>query len=289
MAAFFNLLKTTFREWSEDQGPRLGAAIAYYSVFSIAPLLVVTVSIVGMIFGADAAEGKVAAQLTQMVGREAAEFVEELIKGSSKPAANAIATTAGLAVSLIGASGVFVELQHALNTIWKLPQGKRGLAQSIRNRVLCFAVVLGTGVLLVALLIAGAAATAMSGRLKDSPIGNPWLLQLVHLTVSLAGTAVMFALVFKVLPDTKPPWREAWIGGVVTSILFTLGKLLIGIYLTKTSIASVYGAAGSLVLLLVWVYYSSQIVLLGAEFTSVYSRKRQETGEPFRAAEVDAV
>jgi membrane protein len=271
----WQILKESGIAWFEDKAPRLGAALAYYSLFSLAPLLLIAIAVAGLIFGEQAARGEVFHQVQSAVGPTAAAALEGLLKSAAR--GTTLATVVGGVLALFGASGVFVELQDALNTIWRVPPPKRsGLWDAIRSRLLSFAVVLGTGLLLLASLVATAALAAPSGTLDSitSLPGGAWLWQGVNFLLSFVLMALLFALIFKVLPDAAIAWRDVWLGAAVTALLFSLGKYAIGLYLGRTGVTSVFGAAGSLIALLVWIYYSAQILLFGAEFTWVWSHKR---------------
>ena len=282
------LLKDTVAEWKADNASRLGAALAFYSLFSMAPLLIIVISITGLVFGRDAAQGRVLEQLQELVGREAARSIESIMGTAQTPAPGIIAAAVGIITLMVGASGVFHELQEALNVIWNAPpKPKQTILQMIKDRVLSFTMVLGTGFLLLISLVISAALAALNDSLAEMVAIPAAALQAVHIIVSFAVTTLMFAMIFKQLPDIKITWGDVWIGAAATSVLFTIGKALIGLYLGKTSVASAYGAAGSLVILLLWVYYSAQILFFGAEFTQVYANRhgsrpspRRETRDP---------
>jgi membrane protein len=276
------LLKDTCSAWSEDRAPRLGAALAYYTIFSLAPLLIVAVGIAGQVFGEEAARGEVMAQVEETVGAPAAATIQEMLKHSYTSGTSIWATVVGLAVLLFRASGVFVQLQDALNTIWRVaPKPGRGWLAVVRDRFLSFGAVLATGFLLLVSLAANAALAVLGKFLTpDALPGGLSLWQGLNALVSLAFFTLLFALLFKLLPDVYLAWRDVWIGALVTAGLFTAGNYLIGLYLGYTSTASAFGAAGSLVVLLVWAYYSAQILLFGAEFTHVLACRRGTCIEP---------
>jgi membrane protein len=270
------LLKETAKEWSEDKAPRLAAALAYYTVFSLAPLLVIVIAIAGAAFGRSAAQNQITAQVEALMGAQGAEFITSLIEGMSEPKAGIIATTIGVITLLLGAAGVFGQLRDALNTVWEVqpaagPGGVRGILYLIQRNFLSFSMVLGTGFVLLVSLIVSAAIEALNQFAAGIVPGLGPVWQLVNVVVSLAVFALLFALIFRVLPDVHIPWRDVWLGAALTSLLFNIGKYLIGLYLGRSSIGSAFGAAGALVILLVWIYYSAQIFLFGAEFTHVYS------------------
>ena len=268
------LLKATFYEWKGDKCPRLGAALAFYSVFSLAPLLMIAVSIAGLVFGRDVARNGIVEQLRGLVGLEAARSIEMMVDVSRKPASNIVAIAIGIIAVLLGASGVFGQLQDALNVIWDAPtrQG-RPILRMLQDRFLSFTMVLGCGFLLLVSLVVSAGLAALNDSVGRVIPMEPLLLQIVNLLVSFAVTTLLFAMIFKVLPDVDIAWRDVWIGAAMTSLLFSIGRFLIGLYLGESNIASAYGAAGSLLLLLLWTYYSAQILLFGAEFTQVCANR----------------
>jgi membrane protein len=281
----WELTKATFSEWDDDKASRLAAALAYYTAFSLAPLLVIAIGIAGMVFGDEAAQGEIVGQLTGLIGHDGAKLVEQMIAASRQPSRSVTATAIGVAVLLFGASGVFGQLQDALNTIWEVkPRPGRGLRGLLRDRFLSFTMVLGTGFLLLVSLALSALFAAL-GRLLTSALPLPEVaLQVLNTIFSLGLTTLLFALIFKVIPDAKIAWRDVWIGSTITALLFTIGKLGIGLYLGKSTVASSFGAAASLAVLLVWIYYSAQILFLGAEFTQVYATRYGSHIEPARGA-----
>jgi membrane protein len=269
----WELTKSTFHEWNEDKAPRLGAALAYYSVFSIAPLLIVAIGVAGLVFGEQAARGEIIEQIETTVGQPGAQALQDVLLQTQESGTCTLATVVGLALMLFGASGVFVQLQDALNTIWKVaPKPGRALLEIVRDRLLSFSVVLGIGFLLLVSLVISASLSALNKFLTPESLpGGLALWQAINVVTSFALISLFFALLFKLLPDVRIPWRDVWIGAVVTALLFTVGKSLIGLYLGQSSTTSAFGAAASLVIVLLWVYYSAQILLLGAEFTRVYA------------------
>jgi len=272
LKSVFALLKETFTQWLEHKAPRLAAALAYYMVFSLAPLLVIAIAIAGAVYGKDAARGEIVARIGGFVGRDAASVIEKAIANASQPDLSNIASLISIAILLFGASGVFAQLQDALNTIWGVqPRPGQVVKQFISKRILSFAMVLSLGLFVILSLLLTGWISALS-KLDLLP-GFPFLWKFLSLAVSFGLVTLFFALVFKFLPDAKVAWSDVWIGALITSILFAIGRSLLGWYLGKTSFASTYGAAGSLIVLLAWVYYSAQILFLGAEFTEVYARK----------------
>ncbi len=279
------ILKDTFSEWNEDKAPRLAAALAYYAVFSIAPLMVVVIAIAGFVFGRDAAEGQIIRQIQDIIGPVAAKSIQSLIEGASRPSTGIRATVLGIIILLFGATGVFGQLQDGLNTIWEVaPRPGRGIMGIVKTRFLSFIMVFGIGLLLLSSLTVSAGMVAIGAYLGDRVPGFGMLTQVLNFVISFAVITLLFAMIFKFLPDVKIAWSDVWIGAAATALLFTLGSLLIGIYLGYSKVASVYGAAGSLVILLLWVYYSAQILFLGAEFTQVYANRYGTRFEPTRDA-----
>ena len=270
----FDLLKQTFQEWNEDKAPRLGAALAYYTVFSIAPLLVILIAIAGMFFGAEAARGQIAHQIDKVVGSQAAQFIEQMIESARKPSDSIFATVVGLGTLILGAMGVFGQLQDALNTIWEVqPKPGQGFTQTVKARLTPFVMVIGVAFLLLSSLAVSALIAAM-GTWMESWLPLPsFILQAINLLIGFIIITLMFALIFKVLPDVQVQWHDVWIGAAMTTVLFMLGQLGLGWYVGKISAGSTYGAAGSLVAVLLWVYWTSQILFFGAEFTQVYANK----------------
>lgn len=270
--ALWKLLKETAAEWSEDQAPRLGAALAYYAIFSLAPLLIIAVAISGLIFGRDAATGQIVGQIQGLVGQDAATTIQAMIEESNEPAANIIASIIGIVVLLFGASGVFGELKHSLNAIWDIePKPKRGLFAAIKDKFFSFGMVLGTGFLLLISLVVSAGLAATGQIVTGLMPGWDVISQIINFVISLAVITGLFALLFKYIPEAKIAWADVWIGAALTALLFTIGKALIGLYIGYSSLSSTYGAAASLVVILLWVYYSAQILFFGAEFTQVYA------------------
>ena len=268
-----SLIKATFSAWMDDNASSMGAALAYYTVFSIAPLLLIVISIAGLIFGVEVARGEIIAQLQGLMGKTGALVVQGLLESVSKPTESVIAAIIGVVLLMIGATSVFVELQDDLNRIWRVPKRTEdaGIFGLIRTQVLSFAMILGIGFLLIVSLIFSAALAAL-GKWWEPLFGRLELLaNLVDITLSFVLITFAFAMIYKLMPRMKIDWRDVWIGAVVTAFLFTIGKLLIGYYIGRSGIASGFGAAGSLVVVLVWIYYSAQIFLMGAEFTRIYS------------------
>lgn len=278
----WGMLRQTYNEWSADKAPRLGAALAYYAIFSIAPLLVISVAVAGLVFGEQAARGEIENQIRDTIGPRAAEVIQDMLHRTYASGGSMTATVIGIALLFFGASGVFVELQESLDTVWKVrPKPDRGFWGVIRDRFLSFVIVLGTGFLLLASLVLSTALAALD-RFWSWDV---YVWQLVNSLVSFGFITVLFALIFKFLPDATVAWRDVWVGAALTALLFTVGKYLIGLYLGQSSTTSAFGAAGSLVVILIWVYYSAQILLFGAEFTRVYALRRGSDVQPTANAE----
>jgi membrane protein len=272
----WDVIEQTVQEWSADRAPRLGAALAYYTVFSLAPLLLLVMAAASWVLGEDTAQGRIVQEVEHTVGRQVAEAIQQVLKNSHEVGHGGMAAIIGLVVLFIGASGVFVELQDALNTIWKVtPRPGRTLRILIRDRLFSFTAVLGTGFLLLVSLVVSAAISALNEYWAPTALpGGAYVWQGLETAVSFVFITVLFALINKVLPDVQIAWREVWLGAALTGLLFTIGKFLLGLYLGRTSTVSAFGAAGSLVVILIWVFDSSQILLFGAEFIRVYSRRR---------------
>lgn len=268
------VLKRTFIKWSEDKASRLAAALAYYTVFSLAPLLVILIAVVGFVFGQEAAQGHIEAQIQGVVGPETAKAIQTMVRNASNPRSGIIATALSVVTLVFGASGVFNELQDGLNTVWEvMPRPNRGFRGMLRDRLWSFLMVLGIAAVLFVSMIASTILSALNGYFAQLLPGLGFLPELVNNLISFAIGTLLFAMIYKILPDVTVAWRDVWVGAAVTSLLFTAGKFLIGLYLAKTSAASAYGAAGSLVVILLWVYYSAQILFLGAEFTQAYANR----------------
>jgi membrane protein len=288
-----NLLKLTYQGWKEDKASRLSAALAYYTVFSLAPLLVIVIAMTGLFWDESAVQSQVLNQVEGLVGAEGRTFVSDLVTSASSPATGIIATILGVITLLFGALGVFNELHNSLNAIWDVKEEEtKGFLASIKkvifSRLLSFTMILGIGFLLLVSLVISAGLSAVQETVGNAIPVSEILLQIVNLVVSIGVITILFALIFKFLPDAEIAWRDVWLGAFVTALLFSLGKFLIGLYLGNSAVASSFGAAGSLVLLLVWIYYSAQILFFGAEFTQVYANnygskivpEGEETAQP---------
>lgn len=270
-----SLSKQAITAWLDDAAPSMGAALSYYTIFSLAPLLLIVMSVAGFVFGAEAARGELFGQLRGLMGADAAQSIQTLLASLNKPAQGVGASVVGVALLVIGATSVFGELQNSLDRIWRAPLRKKnsGLWNLLRERLLSIGMILGLAFLLMVSLLAGAFVSAL-GKWW-APIFGGWeiVAQIANAAVGFILSTLVFAMIYKLMPRAQVRWRDVWIGAIVTSALFTMGKFLIGLYIGKSAIASGFGAAGSIAVILVWVYYSAQIFLIGAEFTWVYAQK----------------
>lgn len=286
------LFGCALRAWWDDDVPRLGAALAYYTLFAIAPILLVATSLAGLVFGTGPVHSGIVTQLDHLVGREGALAVQSLLEGASQQPAGVLATIAGGLAFAVAATGAFLELQSALNTIWRVkPNPGTHLKAFLVDRLRSLGLVVAIGFLLMVSLMVTTALAALSEWLERLSPGMPLAWKLVDTLVSLTVTTVLFALLFRVLPDVRLRWRDVTTGAFVTAVLFTVGQQAIGLYLGRTEVASSYGAAGSVMVLLLWVYYSCQILLLGAEFTRVYAQRHGAATRPeaFATHDVDLI
>lgn len=286
--ASWMLLKQVSKSWLDDYVPSMGAALAYYTMFSLAPLLLIVISVAGLVFGEDAARGEIKAELSALMGNNSAGAVQDLLTSVQKPAEGVAAALLGLVLLLVGATTVFAELQASLDRIWHVPTPapSSGWLDLVRSRLLSFGMILAIGFLLIVSLVVSAGLAA-AGRWWG-PMFASWY-AVAAVTNALGGfclVAAMFALIYKVMPRVQVHWKDVWIGAVFTAVLFMVGKLAIGLYIGRSGVVSGFGAAGSLVVVLVWVYYSAQIFLIGAEFTWVYANafgSRRELNEKLLA------
>ncbi len=269
------LLKRTASEWIRDNAPSRAASLSYYTVFSLAPLLLIAVAMAGLVFGHDAVRSELGKQLEDLVGVASANAIQDMMASAHQKGTGILASVAGGALLLVGATGAFVELQDALNSMWDVDKRKTsGVWALVRARLLSFAMIGVIVFLLLASLVVSAVLAALGRFAEQTLPGGELVAHGVNFVVSLAVIAVLFAAIFKVLPDVRIAWRDVWLGAGVTALFFVAGKLLIGLYIGKSSVASSYGAGGSFAVLLIWVYYSAMIVLFGAEFTQVQARSR---------------
>jgi len=271
----WQLIKAAVKAWIDDYAPSMGAALSYYTLFSLAPMLIIVIAVAGMVFGQDAAQGAIVAQLHGIMGEEGAVAIEGMLKAAREPTKGVIATIIGVVILLIGATAIFAELQSALDRIWRVPAQKQasGIWGLLRARFLSFGLLLGLGFLLMVSLVVSAALAALGEWWGGWFDGWEVFLQILNFAVSFGIFTLLFAMIYKIMPRATIPWRDVWTGAAVTALLFTIGKMLIGLYLGKSELASGFGTAGSLVLLIAWVYYSAQIFLLGAEYTWVYANR----------------
>lgn len=272
----WGIIRAAANAWIDDYAPSMGAALSYYMLFSLAPLIVIVVAVAGMVFGEQVAQGEIVAQLRGIMGEEGALLVEGLLKSAREPAKGMVATIVGFALLLVGSTAVFAELQSALDRIWRVPakQNESGIWNLLRSRLLSFGLVLGLAFMLTVSLVMSAALAAMGKWWGGWFVGWETLLMALNFAVSFGIFIVLFAMIYKIMPRAIIPWRDVWTGATVTALLFTIGKELIGMYLGTSSLASGFGAAGSLVVLVAWIYYSAQIFLFGAEYTWIYANRR---------------
>jgi len=281
----WTLIRETFREWREDNAARLAAALAYYTTFSLAPLLVLVIAIAGLVGGRDAAQNQMMGQVRELLGADGGRFVESMIASASKPVTGLIASLVGAVTLLFGALGTFGELQNSLNTIWDVkPKPVTGFVDGVKryimSRLLSFTLVVAVGFLLLASLVVSAVLTTLGEYLGSLDLFAEFWLQLINLIISFVVVTVLFMMIFKFLPEVKIAWKDVLLGAAVTSVLFNLGKFFIGLYLGRSSVGTTFGAAGSLAILLIWIYYSAQILFLGAEFTQVYTKLKHGRPAP---------
>ena len=272
---FFTLLRRSAVAWNDDNASSMGAALAFYTLFSIAPMLIMVIAVLSLILGRDAAQGHILEQLRAVTGDAGAQAVADLLKSANSPAKNALTALVGTVILLLGATTVFTELYANLNRIWHSPTAPkvRGLLHLLRTRILTFGMILGIQFLLLVSLVVSAGLAAAGEWWGARFTGWPLVHQTLSFIISLAIYTVAFAMIYKYLPRAHIAWHDVWIGATVTAILFEIGRLLIGL-VGMASLTSAFGAAGSLVVLLIWVFYSAQVFLLGAEFTKVYAYRR---------------
>ena len=268
----WSVIQKAFAGWWNDNVPHMGAALAYYTLFALAPILIVVAAVGGMVFGAEAVRGEIVGQIGGLVGRDGAQAIQSILESAAKSSVSIPVTIIGVITFLLGSTGAFLELQDDLNAIWRVKPRSRGnfLHDLVMQRLISFGLVLGFAFLLLTSLVVSAALAGAHAYVGHALPTVTVLWEAVNAVVSLGVITLLFAMIYKVVPDAKLKWSDVWVGALVTAWLFTVGKFLIGLYLGKSSFASTYGAAGSVVVILVWVYYSSQIILLGAEFTRAY-------------------
>jgi membrane protein len=267
-----SILKATFTAWNRHEAPRLGAALAFYTILSLSPLVIIVVALAGLIFSRSTAQAHILSQVQGMIGQDGGKAVESMLANAQKPAAGILGTIVGILSLLFGASGVFTELRSALNLIWEVkPDETSGVVALLRERFFSFGMVLSIGFLLLVSLVVSTVLAAI-GKFFGGllPIPSP-ALAILNFLLSYVGVAILFGLIFRFVPEAKVRWQNIWLGALVTAMFFTIGKTLIGLYLGKSSVGSAYGAAGSVIVVIVWVYYSAQIFFFGAEFTHAYT------------------
>ncbi|MGD1895723.1 MAG: YihY/virulence factor BrkB family protein [Phormidesmis sp.] len=277
-SVFFSLLKQTVTEWQRDKVSRLAAALAYYTTFSLAPVLVIVIAVASFLFEQSTVQDRIIEQIQGLLGDNGAQLVQEMLSSRSQSSDGFWATIISVGLLVVGASGLFIQLQDALNTVWnvvpkKVEGQKRVIWSLLRDRLLSFGMVLVIGFLLLVSLMLSAGLSAVSSVFGDILLGWDFGWRILNAAISFGIITLLFALIYKILPDAKISWRDVQVGAVMTALLFTIGKSLIGLYLGNSSVASAYGAAGSFVVLLLWIYYSAQILLFGAEFTQVYANR----------------
>jgi membrane protein len=279
------LITAAYSEWSEDNASRLAAALSFYAALSLAPLLIIVLGIAGFVFGREAATGQLVSEMRVFFGYQRAQIFQDIIASANRPASGLVSTIVGTIVLLFGASGVFSALQDGLNTVWNVQRkGERGLVGVIKDQFLSFAMVFGIGFLLLVSLVISALLSALGDKLFGGVTAPAIAVEIGNFILSFLFLTILFALMYKVLPDVEIAWNDVWIGAVITALLFSLGKLGLGIYLGRSTFASAYGAAGSFVVILVWIYYSAQIVFFGAELTQVYANSSGSRIKPSKGA-----
>lgn len=271
----WSVLKQAVAGWWDDNVPRMGAALAYYTLFSLAPILVVAIAVAGLVFGPEAVRGEIVGQIDGLIGHQGAEAVQAMLEGAAKPSSSIPATIVGVITFFLGATGAFLELQTDLDAIWRVkPKESTSFWRALlKQRLVSFGLVLGFAFVLLTSLVVSAALAALHTYMGNAFPGVAVLWEALNVVVSLAVITALFAMIYKVLPDVRLLWGDVIVGALVTAGLFTLGKFLIGLYIGTSAFASTYGAAGSVIVILVWVYYSAQIILLGAEFTREYVKR----------------
>ncbi len=282
MSQIVDLIKETYNEWSKDKASDQAAALSYYSIISLAPLLIIIIAIVSFFYHDSASvSNALISQIGDLVGKESAKTVQEMMAGAAKPSKSIFAMIIGVVVLLVGASAVFVNLKSMLNTIWNV-ETKPGIGiwGIIKARFFSFAMIVGIGFLLLVSLVVSAVIAALNQFISGYLPGGDILAYVINFVVSVGIVTLLFAMIYKILPDATVRWSDVWIGAAVTALLFTIGKFLIGLYLGQSSFGSTYGAAGSVIIILIWIYYSAQILFMGAEFTQVYARRSGSAIEP---------
>ena len=279
--AVLSLLRETVSSCLEHNVPRLGAALAYYTLFAIAPLFVIVLAVAAFTFGEQAARRELLGQISGLVGKEGGETIQAVLAAAHKPKAGLLASSIAVGMLLIGATGVFIELQDALNIIWNVNRKRQnGFRRFIKDRLLTFTLMLGIGFLLLVSLVISAGLAALGALLNERVPGGPAIWEAINFLISLGVITVLFAMIFKMLPNVSITWRDVSVGAVLTAALFNIGKFLLGFYLGRSGVASAYGAAGALVIVLLWIYYSTQILLFGGMFTHLYANRYGSQAKP---------
>jgi membrane protein len=274
LAQVGSLLKATVVEWIDDNAARVAASLAFYTLLSMAPLVLLSIALVGFLMGEDTAQSRILSEVGSVIGPQAAGALSAVVTSAHRSDSGVLSSVIGIGVLLVGASGVFGELQYALDTIWGVkPRPGRGILGVIKDRLFSFSMVIAVAFVLLVSLVISTVLSAVGRVVADALPGGAFLWQALNMIVSLGVITAVFAIIFKVVPDIEIRWRDVWVGAFVTAVLFSAGKYLLGLYLGTSTVASSYGAAGSVVALVVWVYYSSQLVFLGAEFTQVFARR----------------
>lgn len=282
----WTLLKQTVAAWKKDRAPSMGAALAYYTAFSIAPLLIIVIAVAGLVFGRDAAQAAILGQMQGLLGADGGEAIDAMLTSAGDLGSGVLKTIVGIVMLIIGATTAFVELQDDLDRIWKAPpRVGSGIFNLLRSRLLSFGMILGIGFLLAISLVLSGAVSALGNYLFS---GMEVLLQVANFVISFVVITVLFAMIYKVLPNVEIEWRDVWVGSAITALLFALGKFLIGLYIGKSDVASSFGAAGPFVVIMLWIFYSTQIFLLGAEFTYLHARRNSPEAAPGPAEAVPA-
>ena len=271
----WSVLQRAVAGWWNDNVPRMGAALAYYTLFSLAPILVVAIAVAGLVFGPEAVRGEIVGQIDGLIGHQGAEAIQAMLEGAARPSTSIPATIVGVITFFLGATGAFLELQTDLDTIWRVkPKESTSFWRALlKQRLVSFGLVLGFSFVLLTSLVVSAALAALHAYMGNAFPGVAVLWEALNVVVSLVVIATLFAMIYKILPDVRLSWSDVIVGALVTAGLFTLGKFLIGLYIGTSAFASTYGAAGSVIVILVWVYYSAQVILLGAEFTREYVKR----------------
>lgn len=267
-----SLMKDALRDWIKHDAPQLSAALAFYAVFSIAPIFIIAIALAGAFFGHEAAQGEVVGQIKGFLGESGARAVQDLVRGASEAEQLGLAAIVGIGFLLLGATGAFGQLKSSLDTIWEVPLERRAVMHGlIRDRILSFVMILVVGSMLIGLLAVSTTLAALENTIRDAGLAPHWLLRLLDVSISFIVVTLLAAAIFKILPDVVVRWRDVWRGAALTAVLFVAGNYAMSIYLARSALSSSYGAAGSMLVLLLWVYYSSLILFLGAEFTHVYA------------------